>query len=104
MTSGSPFFGVSCWPGARAGVSVVEAAPGRLALSVHLDPINVVVSIPPFLGGDRFMVRFLRELAGSAERLADDLEGGRSAVVGPAHALRDPSVSAWFAPVDRGEG
>jgi len=73
MTGPAPFFGFSCWPGARAGASAVEVAPGRLALSVYLDPMDVVLHVPPFPGGEAYLARFLRELARSATGLADQL-------------------------------
>lgn len=91
-----PFFGVSNWPGARAGVSVVEVEPGRLALSVHLDPINWLLNVPPFPGGERFMVRFLLQLAQSAGEMADQLTTQLAADENGRHAASEPVESEWF--------
>ena len=93
MTGPIPFFGVSNWPGARAATSVVEVEPGRLALSVHLDPIDWVLNVPPFPGGERYMARFLRGLARSAEEMAEQLD----AAEGARHAVREPGTSEWLA-------
>jgi hypothetical protein len=43
-------------------------------LAVFLDPVNLVVSTPPFPDGPVEMVRFLRELARAADRMAGELE------------------------------
>jgi hypothetical protein len=93
MTGPVPFFGFSCWPGARSAASVVEVSPGRLGLSVHLDPIDWVLNIPPFPGGDRYMARFMRQMSRAAADLADQLE----AMAEPAkHAASGPADTSWF--------
>lgn len=92
MTGPTPFFGVSNWPGARAATSVVEVAPGTLGLSIYLDPIDWVLNIPPFPGGEQYMVRFLRQLAHTAGELADRLDAARVDGDLARHAVSD---SAW---------
>lgn len=98
MTGPTPFFGLSCWPGAQAGASVVEVAPDRSALSVYLDPISLVLNAPPFPGGDRVMARFLRQVARSANALADQLDAKAEVA---RHALQPESDPEWFGPDGR---
>jgi hypothetical protein len=53
----------------------VQAGPsGEPLLAVFLDPVNLVVSTPPFPDGPVEMARFLRELARAADRMASELE------------------------------
>ena len=69
-----PKFGLTCWPGGAASVGVYEIAPNRPALAVYLDPVMVMMAIPPFPTGQREMARFCRELAREATRLAAQLD------------------------------
>lgn len=94
MTGPMPSFGVSCWPGARAESSVVEVAPGQTALSVYLDPIDLVVHVPPFPDGPAAMVRFLRGLARASAEFADQLDSSGSG--GPARHRRTDTERPWF--------
>lgn len=97
MTGPNPFFGLSCWPGARAGVTAVEVVPGRVALSVYLDPMSLVLNVPPYPGGDRFMAGFMRDLARTADDMADQLDTPTANPVGESrHALRESGESGWF--------
>jgi hypothetical protein len=93
MTTPTPFFGSSCWPGARAGASVVEVTPGQPALSIYVDPMEWLLNVPPFPDGDRYMVRFLRQVARSASELANQLDTARTA----RHAMTEDSAPSWFA-------
>lgn len=93
MTGPTPFFGFSGWPGARAGASAVEVSPGRLAFMVHLDPMDILLHVPPFPGGENYMARFLREVARSASGMADQL----AAAGEPArHRLADQAERSQF--------
>lgn len=99
MTGPNPFFGLSCWPGARAGVTAVEVVPGRVALSVYLDPISLVLNVPPYPGGERFMAGFMRDLARTADDMADQLDTASAAPGGESrHALHETGESGWFDP------
>ena len=79
--------GVTCWPNARASSGVFELSPGRPALVVNLDPVNMVITVPPVRDGGLFMATFLRELARQATQFADQLDPraqqSASAVDGP---------------------
>lgn len=66
-----------CWPGPRATARMHQTESGKYALAAFLDPINVVLTIPPFNNGDVVTARFLRELAGAAFEMA--------AAIDPAH-------------------
>jgi len=56
-------------------------------LVIHLNPVNVVITVPPAADGALFMAVFLRELARRATQFADQLdpraEQSPSAVDGP---------------------
>jgi hypothetical protein len=92
-------FSMWCWPGPGAAAGVHEADPGRPVLAVFLDPVNLVVSVPPFPGGDLALARFCRQLARSAWQLAGDLDPSGQPVMGertgPRHAIvsRDRGAS-----------
>ncbi|MGX7824019.1 hypothetical protein ACTG9Q_02885 [Actinokineospora sp. 24-640] len=70
-------------PRAAAGFMGVGGAP---ALVLFLDPGNVVIQVPPFPGGARFLAMFCRQLSREARKLADALEtpgaqAGRHALI-----------------------
>jgi hypothetical protein len=70
-----------CWPGPRATARVHHTESGEYALTAFLDPINVVLTVPPFVNGDVVTARFLRELAGAAFEMA--------AAIDPVHRADD---------------
>jgi hypothetical protein len=75
-------FTLSCWPGAGAFVSARELTESdRKALVLYLDPVSLVLSVPPVPGSESAMARFCRQLAREAARMAFDLDPG-SAVSG----------------------
>jgi hypothetical protein len=63
-----------CWPGPRAAAGAQLGADGEPVLTVFLDPVDLVLSVPPFPDGTAAMARFLRELSRSASRLANQLD------------------------------
>ena len=67
-------FGLTCWPGRAATASVYEISQGHPALSIYLDPISVLVTIPPTGHGHLEMARFCRQLTRSAGQLATALD------------------------------
>jgi hypothetical protein len=74
MTSPDLPFGIWCWPGRQAGVGVQQLPSGEPVLGVFLDPVNLVLSVPPFPDGPVRTAQFLRELARAASRMATELE------------------------------
>lgn len=74
MSDPTPLFRLSCCPGARAAAVVHEVAPGRNVLSAFVDPLNVVINVPPLPDGHLVMARFCRELARAAWKLAEELD------------------------------
>jgi hypothetical protein len=90
MTSAELPVGMWCWPGPRAAAGVQEDSAGDPLLAVFLDPVNLVVTVPPFAEGPAMMAGFLRELARAAARLAEELEpegrrSGAHRALGDAH-------------------
>ena len=74
MTSPELPFSMWCWPGRRAAAGVQAGPSGEPLLAVFLDPVNLLVSVPPFPDGPVEMARFLRELARAANRMAGELQ------------------------------
>jgi hypothetical protein len=64
---------LTCEPGpeSAAGFLRVGSAP---ALVMYLDPGNIAVQLPPGTDGARLLIKFCRELAREATKLADQLE------------------------------
>lgn len=77
-------FNVTCTPGQDAAVAFMQITSEIPALVVYLDPVNLAVQLPPLPGGDQVLVRFCRELAREATKLADSLEPQQA---GPRHRL-----------------
>jgi hypothetical protein len=77
--------GMWCWPGPRAAAGVQEAQDGEHVLAVFLDPVNLVLTIPPFPNGPIVMAAFLRELARAAARMADTINPPYQRGTGGAH-------------------
>lgn len=74
MTSVEMPVGMWCWPGPRAAAGVQEAPDGEYVLAVFLDPVNLVLTVPPFPNGSIVMAAFMRELARAAGRMADTID------------------------------
>lgn len=95
MTSSEVPFGMWCWPGPRASAGVQEARPGETVLAVFLDPVNLVLTVPPFPDGPVVMARLCRELARSCLRMAADLDPADEMVSGPRHRAEGPGAGEW---------
>jgi hypothetical protein len=78
-------FAAQCWPGPNASAGIYEMVSGPAVLSIFLDPANLVLTVPPFPDGPLTTARFLRQLAGAAAQMADDLDPPRHH--GGAHRL-----------------
>lgn len=74
MTSPEISVGMWCWPGPRAAAGVQEARPGEPVLALFLDPVNLVLSVPPFPDGPTRAATFLRELSRAAGAMADEID------------------------------
>lgn len=74
MTSTEIPVSMWCWPGPRAAASAQQGPTGQQLLTVFLDPVNLVLTVPPFPSGPLVMAAFLRELARAAGHLAGELE------------------------------
>lgn len=93
MTSTEVPVSMWCWPGPRAAAGVQVGPAGEHVLAVFLDPVNIVLTEPPFPTGAAEMARFLRELARAASRMAAELDStGR---VGGAHRAPESEASEW---------
>jgi hypothetical protein len=79
-------FNVTCSPGKDAAAGYMRLTEHLPALVVYLDPVNFVIQLPPFPGGERVLAKFCRELAREATKLADALDQETS---GPRHLLAD---------------
>jgi hypothetical protein len=77
-------FNVTCTPGQNASAAYMQITSEIPALVIYIDPVNMAVQLPPFPGGDQVLVRFCRELAREAAKLADALESPHA---GPRHRL-----------------
>lgn len=58
------------WPGPNAGAGGRELRPGEQTLVLFLDPVSLVVAMPPLPGGEVALARFCRLLARAARQLA----------------------------------
>jgi hypothetical protein len=74
MTAPEPSIRMMCWPGPRAAAGVQTTPSGQLVLAVFLDPMNIVVTAPPFPTGAVVTATFLRQLARSALSMAGQLD------------------------------
>ena len=84
-------FNVTSTPGKDAAAGFMRVTEHLPALVIYLDPVNVVIQLPPYPGGDTVLARFCRELAREATRLARHLDpAGRTPIAGgaPRHALQ----------------
>ncbi|HEX5404316.1 MAG TPA: hypothetical protein VFX16_18660 [Pseudonocardiaceae bacterium] len=74
MTSTEVPMSIWCWPGRRATAGVRTTVGGEQLLAVFLDPMNLVVTVPPFPRASVSTARFLRELARAALRMAGEID------------------------------
>jgi hypothetical protein len=74
MTSPDVPFGMWCWAGPQAGAGVQQLPSGEPVLGIFLDPVNLVLTVPPFPDGPVRTVRFLHELARAASLMATELD------------------------------
>jgi hypothetical protein len=81
-----------CWPGRRAGVGVHTTDSDEYLLSMFLDPMNLVLMVPPFPGAAIPTAQFLRELAKAALRMAGEIDpiGPRPGQSGGSHRVQEP--------------
>jgi hypothetical protein len=86
-------FNVTCSPGKEAAAGFVRVTSELPALVIYLDPVNVAIQLPPYPGGDAVLVKFCRELAREAAKLADAVE-----------QKRVQSAPRHLGPVERPEG
>lgn len=63
-----------CWPGPRAAAGFHLTEPGEPVLAVFLDPVNLILTVPPFPNGHLATARFLRELARAALQMATAID------------------------------
>lgn len=82
MTSPELPVSMWCWPGRRAASGVQAGPPGEFVLAMFLDPVNLVLTVPPFPNGHIVMAQFLRQLARAAFQMASEIDplgpsGGR---------------------------
>lgn len=86
-------FNVTCSPGKEAAAGYLRLTEHLPALVIYLDPVNFVIQLPPFPGGDLVLAKFCRELAREAVKLAEALDQ-ETTPSGPRHLLDDAAV-AW---------
>jgi hypothetical protein len=67
-------FNVTCSPGREAAAGYVQITEHLPALVMYLDPVNVAIQLPAFLGGDLVLAKFCRELAREAAKLAASID------------------------------
>ncbi|MGH3808472.1 MAG: hypothetical protein ACRDRU_17990 [Pseudonocardiaceae bacterium] len=67
-----------CWPGLKVGAGWRELRPGEKTLVLFLDPVSLVVAMPPLPGGEVALVQFCRLLARTARDLATASDHGRA--------------------------
>ena len=83
-------FNVTCSPGKDAAAGYMRVTEHLPALVLYLDPVNLATQLPPFPGGEQLLVRFCRELAREATKLAEDLDPQTPAAPsGPRHLLQE---------------
>jgi hypothetical protein len=63
-------FTVTCTPGREAAVGFMRITSELPALVIYLDPVNLVIQLPAYPGGDLVLARFCRELSREAAKLA----------------------------------
>ena len=63
-------FNVTCTPARDAAADFMRITPQLPALVIYLDPVNLVIQLPAYPGGDVVLAKFCRELSREAARLA----------------------------------
>jgi hypothetical protein len=93
MTSTEVPVSMWCWPGRRAAAGVQTTPSGEYLLSVFLDPMNLVLTVPPFPRASISTAQFLRELARAALRMAGEIDplGPSVSRSGGAHRALEPN-------------
>lgn len=94
MTSADVPVSMWCWPGARAAAGVQDGPSGDPVLAVFVDPVSLILSIPPFPDGSVVMARFLRELARAAAHMAAEIDPPDERRLGGAHRASDSGSGA----------
>lgn len=94
MTSPDLPFAMWAWPGPNASAGIHDGGNGDGVLSIFLDPINLVVTVPPFPDGRLVAARLYRQVARSCARLAAELDPAGEPVrrVAGAHARQDEAA------------
>ncbi|MGH3833211.1 MAG: hypothetical protein ACRDRS_22720 [Pseudonocardiaceae bacterium] len=64
------------WPGPNSEAGTRELRPGEKALVLFLDPVSLVVAMPPLPGGEVALAQFCRLLARAARQLATTSDPG----------------------------
>lgn len=90
MTSAEVPVTMWCWPGPRAAAGVQKAPAGDPVLAVFIDPVSLVLAVPPFPDGRVVMARFLRELSRAATQMATELDPPTERRPGGAHRAAGP--------------
>jgi hypothetical protein len=100
MTSTEVPVSMWCWPGPRAAAGAQTTPGGEYLLSVFLDPMNLVLTVPPFPRASAPTARFLRELAKAALRMAGEIDplGPRVPRPGGAHRADELKPNPQEAP------
>jgi hypothetical protein len=74
-----------------------EIRPGQWALVLRLDPVDTVITQPPFPTGAADFVQWCRELSRAAGHVATQMENTAAASTAPRHYLdehKDPGEQA----------
>ncbi|MGH3869622.1 MAG: hypothetical protein ACRDQ4_26670 [Pseudonocardiaceae bacterium] len=71
-----------CWPGLKVGAGWRELRPGEKTLVLFLDPVSLVVAMPPLPGGEVAIAQFCRLLARTARHLATAPDHGQAITTG----------------------
>ncbi|WP_216205487.1 hypothetical protein [Amycolatopsis aidingensis] len=67
-------FNVTCTPGKDAAAGMMWITAELPALVLYLDPVNMMIQLPPSENGRQSLARFCRELEREAGKLAAELE------------------------------
>jgi hypothetical protein len=63
-------FNVTCAPGRDAVAGFMRITSELPALVIYLDPVNLVIQLPSYPGGELVLAKFCRELSREAAKLA----------------------------------
>jgi hypothetical protein len=80
-TSPQPPFQMWGWPGPNAVAAIEADEAGDRYLCLFLDPVNLVITVPPFPDGPRVLAGFYRRLARVSAQLAGELDPGTAVIV-----------------------